>query len=88
MIPTVVKLILIVFQDSPGYTPTARDDRKIRCRDYDEKGFCLKGDQCKFDHGTDALVLEDAAAGIVPYQPANVPPPPAALFSGINLEYT
>ena len=29
-----------------------------RCRDYDEKGFCLKGDLCKFDHGTDAVVLE------------------------------
>ena len=30
----------------------------LRCRDYDEKGFCLKGDLCKFDHGTDAVVLE------------------------------
>ena len=29
-------------------------------RDYDEKGFCLRGDLCKFDHGTDAVVLEDA----------------------------
>ena len=26
----------------------------------------MKGDQCKFDHGNDALVLEDAnAAGVV-----------------------
>ena len=32
-----------------GYTPTAK---KPRCRDYDEKGFCLRGDLCKFDHGT------------------------------------
>ena len=42
----------------------------------------MKGDQCKFDHGNDALVLEDAnAAGVVPYQPAAVPPV-AAIFSG------
>ena len=33
-------------------------DLFLRCRDYDEKGFCLKGDLCKFDHGTDAVVLE------------------------------
>ena len=69
-------------KDTPGYTPTAREEKRPRCRDYDEKGFCMKGDMCKFDHGNDALVLEDAnAAGIVPYQPAAVPPP-AALFSG------
>ncbi len=33
----------------------------------------MRGDQCKFDHGTDAVVLEDAgaaAAGVQPYQPA------------------
>ena len=30
----------------------------FRCRDYDEKGFCLRGDLCKFDHGSDAVVLE------------------------------
>ena len=37
-----------------GYTPTAK---KPRCRDYDEKGFCLSGDLCKFDHGTG--IVED-----------------------------
>ena len=44
-----------------GYTPTA----KPRCRDYEEKGFCLRGDMCKFDHGSDAVVLEDSLG----YQP-------------------
>jgi len=53
-------------EGATGYTPTVK---KIRCRDYDEKGFCLRGDLCKFDHGYDAVVLEDStkAAG---YQPA------------------
>ena len=32
--------------------------KRPRCRDYDEKGFCMRGDQCKFDHGSDAVVLE------------------------------
>merc|ERR1719330_2031634 len=48
-----------------GYTPSAK---RPRCRDYDEKGFCLRGDLCKFDHGTDAVVLEDSVKN-VGYQP-------------------
>merc|ERR1719186_1668083 len=53
-----------------GYTPTAK---KPRCRDYDEKGFCLRGDLCKFDHGTDAVVLEDSTK-TVGYQPGTTEP--------------
>jgi len=55
-------------EGAAGYTPTAK---KPRCRDYDEKGFCLRGDLCKFDHGTDAVVLEDSAKtlGAPGYQP-------------------
>jgi len=35
-------------QDSNG--------KKIeRCSDYDGKGFCMKGDHCPYDHGTDAI---------------------------------
>jgi len=44
-----------------GYTPTV----KPRCRDYDEKGFCLLGDSCNLDHGNDAIVLDDSRG----YQP-------------------
>lgn len=29
-----------------------------RCKDYDEKGYCMKGDLCCFDHGTDPVVVE------------------------------
>uniref|UniRef100_A0ACB8FK87 RNA-binding protein 26 n=1 Tax=Sphaerodactylus townsendi TaxID=933632 RepID=A0ACB8FK87_9SAUR len=32
---------------------------KKRCRDYDEKGFCMRGDMCPFDHGSDPVVVED-----------------------------
>ena len=33
--------------------------RRPRCRDYDEKGFCMRGDLCPFDHGNDPVVVED-----------------------------
>ncbi|NP_998868.1 RNA-binding protein 26 [Xenopus tropicalis] len=54
---------------------------KKRCRDYDEKGFCMRGDMCPFDHGSDPVVVEDVnLPGILPFpaQPPAVegPPPP------------
>ena len=84
-------------RDEAGYTPTAIvKSKRPRCRDYDIKGFCLKGDLCHFDHGVDAVVLEDAAKAINapayqptdPYVPglprvaAGIPyPPPASAIS-------
>uniref|UniRef100_A0A0R3RPB9 C3H1-type domain-containing protein n=1 Tax=Elaeophora elaphi TaxID=1147741 RepID=A0A0R3RPB9_9BILA len=35
--------------------------KKKRCRDYDEKGYCMKGDQCIYDHGPDPVVVDDIA---------------------------
>ena len=78
-------------EDNNAYTPSAvstTPSKKQRCRDYDEKGFCLKGDQCKFDHGNDAVVLEDTnnpsstymPGGVVdPYVPASTVLPPLHL---------
>ncbi|XP_058799557.1 RNA-binding protein 26 isoform X2 [Phymastichus coffea] len=34
---------------------------KRRCRDFDEKGYCMRGDLCPYDHGIDPVVLEDVA---------------------------
>ncbi|XP_059079466.1 zinc finger protein swm-like [Tigriopus californicus] len=58
------------------YLPSTTAKRP-RCRDYDEKGFCMRGDMCKFDHGNDAVVLEDtvvpgASSGVPAYQPSSV----------------
>ncbi|XP_072320646.1 RNA-binding protein 26 isoform X2 [Eucyclogobius newberryi] len=51
-----------------------------RCRDYDEKGFCMRGDMCPFDHGSDPVVVEDVnLPNILPFQPPPIPgvdPPP------------
>lgn len=33
-----------------------------RCRNFDERGFCIYGDRCKFDHGSDALVVPGTSA--------------------------
>ncbi|KAG7269924.1 hypothetical protein CRUP_032081, partial [Coryphaenoides rupestris] len=49
---------------------------KQRCRDYDEKGFCVRGDLCPFDHGNDPLVVDDVTLpGMIPFPPPPVIPP-------------
>ncbi|XP_043481913.1 RNA-binding protein 26 [Leptopilina heterotoma] len=62
---------------------------KRRCRDFDEKGYCMRGDLCPYDHGTDPVVLEDVALsrvlnfgqhagpvpGAVPVSVVSEPPP-------------
>uniref|UniRef100_H3BD76 RNA binding motif protein 26 n=1 Tax=Latimeria chalumnae TaxID=7897 RepID=H3BD76_LATCH len=63
---------------------------KKRCRDYDEKGFCMRGDMCPFDHGSDPVVVEDVnLPGMLPFPaqppvvegppPPGLPPPPPML---------
>lgn len=56
---------------------------------FTEKGYCMRGDLCPYDHGTDPVVLEDVALSRVltfgphgPQAPGTVPvssipePPP------------
>ncbi|TPX39976.1 hypothetical protein SeMB42_g05338 [Synchytrium endobioticum] len=57
-----------------------------KCRDYEERGFCLRGDDCPFDHGPDKIILEDpmgAFAGSGPLPQPNmmqyVPRPSASV---------
>ncbi|KAK9406609.1 RNA-binding protein 27 [Crotalus adamanteus] len=48
---------------------------KRRCRDYDERGFCVLGDLCQFDHGNDPLVVDEVSLpSMIPF-----PPPPPGL---------
>ncbi|XP_071636619.1 RNA-binding protein 26 isoform X1 [Temnothorax longispinosus] len=42
-------------------TSSFQQQAKRRCRDFDEKGYCMRGDLCPYDHGTDPVVLEDVA---------------------------
>ncbi|XP_013384517.1 RNA-binding protein 26 [Lingula anatina] len=52
--------------------------RRPRCRDYDEKGFCMRGDLCPFDHGADPVVVEDVALpGVLAFPGGPQAHPPA-----------
>ncbi|KAI9104857.1 hypothetical protein DFS34DRAFT_218663 [Phlyctochytrium arcticum] len=33
--------------------------RTYTCRDYEDRGFCLRGDACPYDHGFDRIVMDD-----------------------------
>ena len=35
--------------------------QKPRCRDFHEKGVCMRGDLCSYDHGVDPVVVEDVS---------------------------
>nr|XP_008195644.1 PREDICTED: LOW QUALITY PROTEIN: RNA-binding protein 26 [Tribolium castaneum] len=51
-----------------------QQNSKRRCRDFDEKGYCMRGEMCPFDHGVDPVVLEDSAlSSVLTYNP-NAPP--------------
>ncbi|KAK7203439.1 hypothetical protein BZA70DRAFT_312518 [Myxozyma melibiosi] len=32
--------------------------RRGRCRAYDEKGYCMKGDLCPYEHGSERIIVE------------------------------
>ncbi|KAF9279938.1 hypothetical protein BGZ68_007603 [Mortierella alpina] len=42
-----------------GGSGFGQERRRQRCRDYDEKGFCMRGDDCPYDHGEDRIVVDD-----------------------------
>ncbi|WKX99690.1 hypothetical protein Q1695_014509 [Nippostrongylus brasiliensis] len=63
-------------------SPRIEERRKKRCRDYDEKGYCMQGDHCVYDHGPDPVVVDDSALDKmvkIPEKPAphnfTIPPP-------------
>ncbi|KAK9383502.1 uncharacterized protein V2V93DRAFT_383387 [Kockiozyma suomiensis] len=33
--------------------------RRGRCRAYDEQGYCMKGDLCPYEHGTERIIVEN-----------------------------
>lgn len=49
------------YRKSPNASRTDEqfDKQSKRCRDFDEKGYCMRGETCPWDHGVDPVVLED-----------------------------
>lgn len=39
----------------------------VRCKDYDEKGFCMKGDMCPYEHGMDHIGISLPSIPLVRY---------------------
>ncbi|KAJ3197495.1 hypothetical protein HK101_003193 [Irineochytrium annulatum] len=54
--------------------------RRMRCRDYDEQGYCLRGDQCPFDHGADRIVMDSALMARNPYEVVPIMGMPGSAF--------
>jgi RNA-binding protein 26 len=58
----------------PGPSPGGRgghqgSSRKQRCRDYDQNGFCARGNACMFEHGNDSIYVPPGGGD--EYDPAN-----------------
>ncbi|XP_071706117.1 zinc finger CCCH domain-containing protein 41 [Rutidosis leptorrhynchoides] len=61
-----------------------------RCRDFEEQGFCLRGDMCPMEHGINRIVVEDVQSlsqfnlpvslqnATMPGAPGGSGPPPAS----------
>eukprot|EP01114_Cavostelium_apophysatum_P015598 TRINITY_DN4283_c0_g1_i3.p1 TRINITY_DN4283_c0_g1~~TRINITY_DN4283_c0_g1_i3.p1 ORF type:complete len:705 (-),score=209.05 TRINITY_DN4283_c0_g1_i3:128-2242(-) len=60
------------------------DKRKQRCRDYDERGFCIRGELCPYDHGNDRIVVTDSYDPEKPIFIPRIPfvPPPLGVMPG------
>ncbi|KAK9323882.1 hypothetical protein V1517DRAFT_319165 [Lipomyces orientalis] len=43
-------------QNAAGAQGTVQK-KKGRCRSYDEKGYCMKGDMCPFEHGQERIIV-------------------------------
>jgi len=52
--------------------------RRQRCRDYDQKGFCARGNTCQFEHGENSIFVPPGGKADE-YDPTN-----ASLMSGIE----
>lgn len=55
-----------------------RQPRKQRCRDYDSKGFCARGNTCMYEHGQDSIYVPPGAKADE-YDPTN-----STLMTGIE----
>ncbi|XP_072002239.1 RNA-binding protein 27 [Engystomops pustulosus] len=69
---------------NPPNSFTRNPPPKRRCRDYDERGFCVLGDHCQFDHGNDPLVVDEVSLpSMIPFPPPPGLPPPGILMPPI-----
>ncbi|KAL2061814.1 hypothetical protein VTL71DRAFT_7192 [Oculimacula yallundae] len=54
----------------PGATSPSLPTQKQRCRDYDDKGFCARGNTCEYEHGQHSIWVPPTGRGDE-YDPTN-----------------
>lgn len=59
MSPDSKKSLRPISPTSVNFAVEERSKKSQRCRDFDEKGYCMRGETCPWDHGVDPVVLED-----------------------------
>ena len=52
-------------QNLPASSAPPKQRINARCRDYDTKGFCTRGNACPFEHGADLIVVPGQQEGII-----------------------
>ncbi|CAG2210740.1 RBM26 [Mytilus edulis] len=73
-IPVMGVTVYSTARTEPNETKPSAVKSLPRCKDYDEQGFCMRGDLCPFDHGVDPVIVDDVP--ITSYPPPSGPPPP------------
>ncbi|KAG0500250.1 hypothetical protein HPP92_000322 [Vanilla planifolia] len=53
-----------------------------RCRDFEERGFCLRGDMCPMEHGVNRIVVEDVQSLSQFNLPVSIPSSQALVQTG------
>ena len=61
-----------------GPSGPAMQPKRQRCRDYDLKGFCARGNTCQFEHGQDSIYVPPGNKGDE-YDPSN-----SSLMTGVE----
>lgn len=61
-----------------GPSAMGMPQKKQRCRDYDQKGFCARGNTCMFEHGQDSIYVPPGSNG-EEYDPSN-----SSLMAGVE----
>lgn len=58
-------------QSTPILDPPSKTKVKGRCRDYDTRGYCTRGNSCPYEHGTDHVIVPSQDGMEVPAYLAN-----------------
>ncbi|KAJ6444324.1 elongation factor 2 [Purpureocillium lavendulum] len=71
----------------PGYggrNQRGQARKRGRCRDFDKKGFCARGNTCMYDHGEESVFVAPSGSGAEEYDPndATLPMFPIPAHSG------